>query len=84
MCKPCAHIIIVQIMMDNVKLHSIIIYKHEMDLKLYALTLKVGKCILKHIKKCFKIEIKLDYKFKYIFQTIYNKDDEPQLSNIVI
>jgi hypothetical protein len=53
MCKPCAHIIIVQIMIDSVELHSIIIYKHEMDLKLYALTFKVGKCILTHIKKCF-------------------------------
>jgi len=84
MCKPCAHIIIVQIMIDSCKLHSIIIYKHEMDLKLYALTYKVGKCILKHIKNCFKIEIKFDYKFKHISQTIYNKHDEPQLPNILI
>jgi hypothetical protein len=41
MCKPCKHIIIVQIMIDSVKLHSIIIYKHEMDLNF-----KVGKCII--------------------------------------
>jgi hypothetical protein len=38
-------------MIDNAKLHSIIIYKHEMDLKLYALTFKVGKCIIKAFLK---------------------------------
>jgi len=32
-------------MIDSAKSHSIVIYKHEMDLKLYALTFKVGKCI---------------------------------------
>ncbi len=45
MCKPCTHIMIVQIMIDNEELHSITICKHEMNLKLYALTFKVGKCI---------------------------------------
>jgi hypothetical protein len=45
MCKPCICIIIVQIMINRIELHSIIINKHEMDLKLYALTPKVGKCI---------------------------------------
>jgi hypothetical protein len=45
MCRPCTHITILQIMIDSAKLHSIIIYKYEMDLKLYALTFKVGKCI---------------------------------------
>jgi hypothetical protein len=50
MCKPCTHIIIVQIKIHNDELHSIIIYKHEMDLKLYALTFKVGKCITKSFK----------------------------------
>jgi hypothetical protein len=34
-------------MINNAKLHSITIYKHEMDLKLYALTFKVGICITK-------------------------------------
>jgi len=45
MCKPCTHIIIVQIMINNTKLHSIVIYKHEMNMKLYALIFKVEKCI---------------------------------------
>jgi len=46
MCSPCTHIIIVQIMINDAKLHSII-NKHEMDLKLYALTFNVRKCITK-------------------------------------
>jgi hypothetical protein len=33
MCKPWTHIIIIQIMINGGKLHSIIIYKHEIDLK---------------------------------------------------
>ncbi len=41
MCKPCTHIIIVQIMISSANLNSITIYKHEMDVKLYALTFKV-------------------------------------------
>jgi hypothetical protein len=53
MCKLCTHIIIVQIMIDNIKLHSITIYKHEMDLKLYALTFKVRKCITKTFFEMF-------------------------------
>ncbi len=48
MCKPCAHIIIVQIMIYSAKLHSINIYKHKMDLKLCALKFKVGKHITKN------------------------------------
>jgi hypothetical protein len=47
MCKLCTHIIIVQIMIDNANLHSIIIYIHETNLKLYALTYKVEKSIMK-------------------------------------
>jgi hypothetical protein len=47
MYRPCTHIIIVQIMIDMAKLHPILIYKHEMNLKLYALAFKVGKCITK-------------------------------------
>jgi hypothetical protein len=47
MCKHYTHIIIVQIMINNAKLHYITIYKHEMDLKLYAITFKVGICIIK-------------------------------------
>jgi hypothetical protein len=35
------HIIIVQIVIHNAKVHFIIIYKHGIDLKLYALTFKV-------------------------------------------
>jgi hypothetical protein len=46
MCSPCTHIIIVQIMINSEKLHSIT-YKHEMDMKLYALTFNVRKCIRK-------------------------------------
>jgi hypothetical protein len=53
MCKLCTHIIIVQIMIDCVELHSITIYKHEMDLKLYALTFKVRKCITKTFFEMF-------------------------------
>jgi hypothetical protein len=40
MCKPCTHIINVQITIDNVKLHSITILKYEMYFKLYALRFK--------------------------------------------
>ncbi len=47
MCKLCRDIIIVQIMINNANFHSINVYKHEMDLKLYALTFKVGKWIIK-------------------------------------
>jgi hypothetical protein len=61
MCKPYTHIMIVQIMIDNAKLHSIIIYKRGMNLKLYALTFKVGKCITSAFLKCFFIDIKFDY-----------------------
>jgi hypothetical protein len=32
-------------MTSNAQLHSITIYKHKMDLKLYVMTFKVGKCI---------------------------------------
>ncbi len=51
MCKPCIHIIIVQIMINNGKLHSI--YKYEMDLKLYAWTFKVKICTIKAFFKEF-------------------------------
>jgi len=44
-----------------------------MNLKLYALMFKVGKCIPKRFKKRF-IEIKFDYKVKYIVQITYNKE----------
>jgi hypothetical protein len=49
MYRSCAYIIIVQIMIDSVKLNSITIYEHKIDLKLYGLTFKVGKCITKTI-----------------------------------
>ncbi len=39
------NIIIIQIMINIVELQSITIYKHEMDLKLHALTFKVLKYI---------------------------------------
>jgi hypothetical protein len=45
--KPCTHIIIIQIMIDIIELHSIIIYKHELDMKSYELTFKVGECIIR-------------------------------------
>jgi hypothetical protein len=57
MCKPCTHIIIVQ-MQIMIKFHFIIIYEHKMDLKLYALTFKVGKCI---IRAFFKIIIEIQF-----------------------
>ncbi len=47
------HIIIVQIMINSAKLHSITIYKHEMDLKLNTLTFKVGIYITKAYLKMF-------------------------------
>jgi hypothetical protein len=53
MRKLCTHIIIVQIMIDNVQLHFITIYKHEMDLKLYRLTFKVRKCTTKTFFEMF-------------------------------
>ncbi len=31
-------------------IYSVIIYKHDIDLKLYALTFKVGKYIIRHLK----------------------------------
>jgi hypothetical protein len=58
------HIIIIQIMINIVELQSIIFYKDEMDLKLYASTFKV----LKYITICisWNFEIQFDYKFKYV------------------
>ncbi len=47
MYRPCTHITIVQIMIDMENLRPIFIYEHEMDMKLYALAFKVGKCITK-------------------------------------
>jgi hypothetical protein len=44
-----------------------------MDLKLYALTFKGGKCIPKTFY-FFVIETQFDYKFKYFVQNIYNKE----------
>jgi len=44
-----------------------------MGLKLYALALKVGKCLTKTFKICFFIETQFDYKSQYIAQAIYNK-----------
>jgi hypothetical protein len=57
MCRPCTHIIIVQIMINSAKLHSIIIYKHEMDLKLYALKFKVRKWITRFFFKLLKYKV---------------------------
>jgi hypothetical protein len=45
MCRPYTHIIIAQIMIDNVELDSITIYKHKMDPKLYELTFKVENAL---------------------------------------
>jgi hypothetical protein len=45
-----------------------------MDLKLYVLTFKVGKCIINaFLKKKFFVEIQFDYKSKYIAQVIITK-----------
>ncbi len=65
MCKLCTDVIIVHIMINNENFHSINVYKHEMDLKLYALTFKVGKWIIRK-KKFICIEIQFHYKYKYI------------------
>ncbi len=46
-CKPCMHITIVQIMIHMQKCIPIIIYKHEIDLKLYALTFKDEQYIVR-------------------------------------
>jgi hypothetical protein len=64
MWRFCTHIINVQIMTNNVELHSIINYKHEMDLKLYALTFKVGKWFIRHLKR--NIQIYFHYKSKFM------------------
>jgi predicted nucleic acid-binding Zn finger protein len=53
MCRPCTHIIIIQIMKDSANLHFITIYKHEMDLKLHALTFKVERRLQVDILKCY-------------------------------
>jgi hypothetical protein len=58
-------------MIDSVKLNSITIYEHKIDLKLYGLTFKVGKCTTKAF--FLIIEIQFDYESKYIAQVIYNK-----------
>ncbi len=60
-------------MINGAKLHSIIIYKHEIDLKQYTLTFKVRQWIIRKINLMFLIEIQFNYKSKYIVQTIYNK-----------
>jgi hypothetical protein len=73
MCKPYRHIIIVQIIIDNAKFYSIIVYKHEMDLKLYAF-IQGWKVHWKNIfLNVFFTEIQFEYKSKYIAQAICNK-----------
>jgi hypothetical protein len=47
MCKSYMHIIIAKIVIHSEKVQSIIIYKYEIDLKLHALTFKVGKYIIR-------------------------------------
>ncbi len=71
MCTPCTHIIIIQIMINNVKLHSITTYKHEMNMKLYALTFKVGKCIIITFLKISKHSLIINQ--NNIAQAISNK-----------
>jgi hypothetical protein len=43
MCKLCAHIVIVQIIIDNVELHSIIIYKHEIGFEIISIDIQGWK-----------------------------------------
>ncbi len=50
MCKSCTHIIIAQIVIHSEKIQSVTIYKYEIDLKLCALTFKVGKYITRAFK----------------------------------
>jgi hypothetical protein len=53
--------------------HSINIHKHEIDLKLYTLTFKVGNTLQEHFeKKTIPIEIYFDYEFVILYN-IYNK-----------
>jgi hypothetical protein len=49
------HIIIVQIVIHSAKVHSIMIYKHEINLKLYALTFKIEifKKLQENFLRCF-------------------------------
>jgi hypothetical protein len=81
-------------MINSAKLHSIISYKHEMDLKLYALTFKVGICITKtFFLKILKYNLTINLnilpklfitkKFLHLYKG-HHKDDEAQQSNIVI
>jgi hypothetical protein len=48
------HIVVVQIVIQNAKMHLITIDKqHDIDLKLYALTFKVEKYNTRTFLKCF-------------------------------
>jgi hypothetical protein len=70
-CKPCTHIIIVQIIIDNVELHYINIYKHEIRFEIVCIDIQGWKMHYKNIYR--EREIKFDYKSKYIAQAIFNK-----------
>ncbi len=61
--KICMHIIIVQIVIHTVNVDSFEIEKIKFDLKLHALTSKVGRYIAKIFKQViFSIEILKNYK----------------------
>jgi hypothetical protein len=74
-CKPCTHIIIVQIIIDNVELHSITICKEEIGFEIVCINIQGWKmqCKKIYIYIYFFIEIQFDYKSKHIAQDIYNK-----------
>ncbi len=58
-------------MINSVKLHFIIVYKHEMDLKFMHRHSRLKNALQEHFFKRF-IEIKFDYKYKYIAQILCN------------
>lgn len=68
------HIVGVQIVIQNTKMHLTTIDKqHDIDLKLYALTFKVGKYNTRTFLKCFNY-INYDYKsimFKLIMAKVF-------------
>jgi hypothetical protein len=96
MCRPCTHIIIIQIMKDSANLHFITIYKHEMDLKLHALTFKVERRLQVDILKCYflmkyNLIINSNILHKLFITKVFlclnrrpYKDDEPQQLNFII
>jgi hypothetical protein len=62
-------------MINNAKLHSITIYKHEMDLNLFALTFKVGKYITRAVFKYFLLKYNLTINLDLLPKLFITKKD---------